>query len=349
MQQHKHKHSLFSNRENMFIVQISILTSFLAMFHAKEPQLKQCYNCYNDLCISCFDNNFLTDRFTVFNNNTRLIIIRPYQQVDYNLFANGLVKMVDDTRFITFYSCSNDSKYVQVYADNFAPILKTHEIPLYKTKHINFNTNVNIDVTFQKCLETYCNYDKRMGFHCSQIGVQELRFDWNNIVTEKCFSSITYALIDSPNLLDLNGNNFLKHATNLISFNLKTDHLMPDIECDIFRYNGQLRLVDISNLSIRKGKCFFNHTLNLVVVISNDFRIWNMCNDSVDIWIQTGDRPDDYFNQPHFNHQAVIIVLALSFSFIFSIIFIMIVTKYRPNVLRGFINHEEFELNTTGE
>ena len=276
-----------------------------------EP-LVYCLNYVTDMCISCDYNDYYCDEIS---SEAKMIQINRNASVDYEKYVHTNVKIIQEYRLNTYYSCPNMfDKYLQVYSYNYYPI----------TNQLNFSSIVSrsppifhwghISVILQNCLETFCSTDQNHIFICHGLSFTNLQFVFNDIVTPYCLQNITTTCIISKTMLDVDRSlYFFTNAYNMIYLMLDVKDL-KNLRCNRFQKLVNLRELELvfpadTDFDPENYKCIFRYNPNLVKIVMNDKWLWNEC--------ITYDTVDYSVNYPLITTFFVIIVIIGSFGVFF--------------------------------
>ena len=263
------------------IVEMVILTLTLIKV---TKQYGVIFSCKKDMCY--YVRHSLKEE-TVFGNNitnsTRMIISDYF--VHYNNYFGGKLKIFQNTDYIIFYDCPNHKSVSFFHILDLSPLSKT-----LKKKHDNrygqvFKNDKNI--MFQKCLEEFCdtvrNNNNTCKFVCENPEIRYFNFKLSQKVTTLCLDTITIAILNSSNLVDLNTTPLFNYTTNLIMLTVVAPLNIMPIKCDIFQGIDNLRLLNLPNVKLISTYCFFDFNPRLIRISNSSARLWNMCNGSFDL------------------------------------------------------------------
>ena len=264
------------------IVEILILAG---IFEKCITVSKDIYSCKQDTCYylehSIPDEPLFGKTIT---DRTRFIITDYIH--DFGAFSRTKVKMYQNEELIIFYECPNHEKVSVFNRFNYTSVEQNFK------RHI-FNrhgpvSSFSINSIFQMCLTSYCekfhNHEQfTWKLQCKYKDILYFAFTLTLTVTNFCLESITYAVLNSSNLYDLNTSLFFKYAINLVRLTIVAPKNITAIKCDLFRDIIHLKLLHLANVDLVSTNCIFQYNPQLVRISNSSARLWNMCNGTFDL------------------------------------------------------------------
>ena len=241
--------------------------------------------CLLDTCLCCGAESNNGSDFIL--NQTRQIIVLTNQKYDdFNMYLNTYLKEFNTKEMTGFHQCSGN-KFEQFRQPNYYPMSKhislPFRVPKYQTKVSNYKG-------FQKCLFNYCqNETLRLTnmLRCADNSIVDFHIDF---VDRLCISNITHIHIVSDKITTIGYNNtsFFRKKINWNVVYLQLDvgnNSKIDFKCNSFKLLKSLRVITINSGSVKDFKCIFQYNPDLVKITSGIQRIWNLCDNNLEIWV----------------------------------------------------------------
>ena len=267
----------------------SLITIVICM--VTEIEFNMVFTCTKDVChYGHSSNNNSGSYCDNIKKETRLLVLDDV--IDHQQYLISRIKMIQNSSTVLFYSCPNRNNFAYFSRYNYVPFKS--QFPIDDTFKYAKIVYYPPDSRFQQCLLDYCIYSQNTKFTCDNIDVEYLTLKLNKIINHQCLQHIYYAVLISSRLYDINSSSFFDYAVNLIRLTIISSKSLKQIRCDLFRYVRDLRLLEINHSDYRKELvlCIFEYITNLVSVVLNGTRIWNMCNGTFDM---VENAPSPYF------------------------------------------------------
>ena len=290
---------VYSESTHMLISTIIWVLSILDQVAAAANN----YSCSYDQCLCCRTNEkwpsfeHITDtaRLLVYTSvNDSIDITTTATTINY-LCTN--LKEIQTPTAVMFRFCSSRNVFDVHAMHEYMPVNQEPFSPLT----INGDDFSELD----HCLFAHCNHNNESvsyNFRCANNDIRSLN---NGYVNRSCFSRMKYVYIESENLITLGHNGWLtdNHTTwNIIHLTIDfANDLQIQISCNAFQFLTKLRSLRINVWQVRNFKCFFRSNPDLVKIVWNSFRVWNTCNDTIDIWVEDRHFSEDDFYDTFFD------------------------------------------------
>ena len=263
---------------------------------------KKPYFCTQEKCACCFaplngsrsnDNNDDPNDPTAFDfipSKSRLFeVFLNWNYDDFNISGTKL-KEIKTMQIRGFHKCS-ENNFEQFRKLNYYPISKNISFPNYVP---TFKKNLSNFQGFQKCLVNYCqNETLRLTnmLICADNSIVDFHIDF---VDQLCISNITYIHVISDKITSVGFDTFFFNSQinwNVVYLQLDVgDNSKIDLKCYSFKFLKSLRVITINNADIESYKCLFEYNPDLVKITSGIQRIWNLCDQISESWLQKKDQ-----------------------------------------------------------
>ena len=210
-------------------------------------------------------------------NETRILMTD--NDNNYLNYSGGTLKILKSSDFVIFYDCPNHMTYTRTFLKNFSLVEPKKRRPSSNFGEIRLFKE---DTEFQSCLKDYCNRSRNAVLQCNSNDITYLNLKLDAKVNTRCLETITLAYINSFNLIDINSSKFFIYAYNLIKFVIKALKNVKTINCDVFQFVSNLKILQIVDLNIEKTLCIFQNNPSLALIANGTHFVWNMCNGSYD-------------------------------------------------------------------
>ena len=305
------------------------------------------YSCYLDQCSCCLSDNKSGGLYAV-TNSARLLIDTSIIEVnpDINYLETNLKQIKTATK-VFYRTCSQNHSFEKYSTSEF--------VVLNPSTDLANVWNLGLD----HCLNVYClnnhDFSSNHGFRCVDNTIRTLKADY---VNRTCFSTISYMYIESVYLVNLGNGGFLadkKTNWNVVHLTLKyAKYVRVPIACEAFQFLTKLRTIKINSQQLVNLRCIFKSNPDLVKIVWDTIRIWNMCDETLDIWPleeQNDDNivkmiPETVDDKPEFN---AFFYISLLIMFLFVVVYVIVKNRDKitlsniASISRGHIANDLYE------
>ena len=136
---------------------------------------------HTKVCIPCEKNQDNETYCKKMTDRMKIVHFENSTNIDYVSFINTSIKIVDEPKKVTLYTCPPHVTYLQVNPYNFYPLREKLLLPTYIIKRKPMTNNSK----FQSCLETYCLDINDNKFVCHVNSMNNFNFQFNSVVSAK--------------------------------------------------------------------------------------------------------------------------------------------------------------------